>query len=197
MWQILLVIIGIWVLYVTVGYLRIMAKRWRAVKRLSKCCVEKGYTLTMKRSMFGSIFFSKSKPDLTIETTDVLYRVNLLTTRFRRMTYRIVDPAKMQIMKARREVYVTNKIKPKATAGVDRVSVIRKLRLPYGDGYTEAEEGKRTENILLITPAPHELTAVSGSTVTEPGNGERLYDRFSVYYLSGFIAHLDNGGENI
>lgn len=191
--EIILALIGIWMLYVAIQYIRLINRRLKTVRRLTVLCKEKGYTLKLCRRKLGSIFVSKQMPDLTVETAEVLYRVNLLTTRFRRMTYRIVDPTKMQIVKARREVYVTNKIKPKATGGVDRISVIRKLRLPYGEDFPKAEEGKPVQNILLINPAPHELTAVSGSSVIEPGNGDRLYDCFSVCYLSGFITLLDNG----
>lgn len=194
MWQILLVVIGIWALYVTLGYLRIMVKRRRTVNRLSSCCAEKGYTLKMERGALGSIFLTQSKPDLTIETPETLYRVNLLATRFRRMTYRIIDPSKMEVIKARRAIYVTNKLRPNPTAGVERISVIRKVRLPYGEDYPTAEEGKRTKDILLIDPVPHELTAVSGSRVIQPGNGDRLYDRFELYYVNRFITLLDNGG---
>ena len=192
MWKIFVVILCIIAAYVVARYITIILKRQRLIGKLKKLCRKNGYSMRLHRGRFASVFITKSIPDLTIETSECIYEVNLLTTRFRHVCYQFVDKVNMKIIKSRRGVYLANIRRPSPAATVDRISVIRNVRLPYNESYLELarKTEKPVKNVLMIFPAPDELTAIKENGIVSPGNGDFLYNSFYVYFLEGFLQNL-------
>lgn len=193
MWKLFAVILCIIAAYIAARYIYIILKRQLLIGKLKKLCRKNRHSMRLNRGRFASIFVTDFKPDLTIETSECIYEINLLTTRFRYVCYQFVDKTNMKIIKARRGVYLANIRRPSPSATVDRISVIRNVRLPYDESYPElARKSEKTvKNVLIIFPAPAELTAIKENGIVCPGNGDFLYNSFYVYFLDGFLQSLD------
>ena len=193
MLKVLAVILSIIATYIFVRYIYIIFERQHLIGKLKNICKKNGYLMQLNRVSFAGIFVTDPKPDFTIETSGCIYEVNILTTRFRYVCYQFVDKTNMEIIKARRGVYLVNKRRPSPSATVDRISVIRNVRLPYDENYSElARKSEKTvKNVLIIFPAPAELTAIKGNGIVCPGDGDYMYDTFYMYFSDGFLQVLD------
>ena len=176
----------LWILLIAVAviclvYLRLIAKRLILIMKIKATHPD---SMEYARSPFYSVFVPDGKTDIMLDYGGVRYDVSVLTTPFRKCRYHFADNGIMQIIKGRKGMYIVNRQAPTApTAQLDRVRVVRNCKL-HLDGENSARK------IMLLHPAPMEISQVSGNGVESLGNNDSIYNGYKVCGLSFFEEHI-------
>ena len=179
MW--ILALIGLIVLCVII---KLLFKRSVLLKKIKKNAARNGYTVQSLRNCFLSVFIHDCNPDFTITRDDgESLEVSVLTTPFRKVRYHFESAHSLEIVLARKGVLLGNPRAYGNHAMIDHVHIIRKYKINLLD---QAPPLPNTKRLLIVHPVPRELSAVQGTQLAVLGNGDLLWNGFTICSLSYF-----------
>lgn len=162
-------------------YLRLIAKRLILIMKIKATHPD---SVEYVRSPFYSVFVPDGRTDIRLGYNGVRYDVSVLTTPFRKCRYHFVDNGIMEVIKGRKGMYIVNRQAPTApTAQLDRVRIVKRCKLHLDD-----ESG--VNKIMLLHPAPMEISKVSGNGTESLGNNDSIYNGYKVCGLSFFEEYV-------
>jgi len=169
------------VLFVTA---HILAKpiRKRAVfyGRLKKTCRERGYKLRFERGFWESLFWSRDKIDITVNTGSITYSVHCLCVRRYYSTLTFADETSF---------YVSKRPLPNVfTAIFDLKPKKKSYQVSFPSVYTIGEH--KAVNVIVVNPVCGEWFVKNRDGASEiAGNGETCFG-YTAYSGSGFISDI-------
>ena len=173
---ILLTIIVVTVLVLIIKRVLCLNKIKRAWNGEVVCC----------RSPLYSIFSHDGKIDILLKGQEE-YAVSILTTPFRKSRYHFASDKLLEIIIERTAVYLSNPKNSHAhLTTLDRVYRIKKYRIDLGELSTHSAENK----YIIVNPAPRAVSKVSGSTVVQLYDGDKLFNGIRVVGLKGFLKKI-------
>ena len=162
-----------------VQLVRVMVMRTLFMYRIRSVCKTKNFQLEVHRWSLMSVFFKSSKIDLTIQTSDTVYRVKFLASFSSKRVFHFVDENNyVSYLK-------TFTALPMATKISEHIHFASFHRFPTYE--KKRVEDKNEIDVLLFNPTPNSITCVSDGTMTEAGNGTKIGNLFA-YNGKGFCS---------
>ena len=149
-------------------YFRAVSIRRKMMKRLTKICDDKGYSLECERP-YRSLLFPRAEPEITIRTGKETIECKLLCALSRRTPLYLSPDG---------EAIVEHRFR------LGRRTLLRHLvctRYAFGEG---------DKKILLIVPVPRNVYRTLGDDYYSVFSGDRIEDR-SFYHMTTFLDALE------
>jgi len=155
------VAVGVVVFVAVVTYLKLILKRFFFKNKIEKNCKKAGVSCEWKKSWLGSMFSHKGGVDLVIGDK---YAIRWISAPFRFTRMHFQDENRLQVQ-------LNRTAKRARTVNMVTVSTY-KLGLA---SQSLAEEVGDKKMVVLMHPAPGEVTKISGSGIVQIGNGDPLF----------------------
>lgn len=139
------------------------------------------------RRAFRSMFTHDGDIDFIVHSDSGDIAVSVFTTMKRRTRYHFDGKGNVELIRARRGMFMVNRRVPNAGASVDTVTTVKS----YSIGVPVS--GDYAQHVLLVYPAPAEISTVEGNQIVPVGNGDTV-GGYTVSSLSHFTeAYLKDG----
>ncbi len=134
-------------------FLIALAKRIILLAKLSHICDSNSYKLLFPRFFLASFFRVSKKPDITVETSDTLYCIRILTCLRRKLYYHFVDEE--HCVKVRKIAYNLSRARGRvAISNISKGTFIAWKKLLKFEKMITPASRKKTVKIMLFNPSP-------------------------------------------
>ena len=173
-------------------YVLLVLRRLKLIVKFWFLSFRKDVQVRWLRFPLASLFFRNENFDLEIKIREKQYAVRILSTRFRRSEYFFTSPKEMTVFRSfslmlvygvRGAAMIGRGGKNASEAGLLKTSISVPLQL-------EGEEKEGFTKVLLVHPVPKEISMAVGTRKEYVGNGDRIFNGFFLYSLSGFLKKI-------
>lgn len=180
----------LWILFVTAiivfsKYLYLIIKRFHLLGRIRKQLKKQNGSMQYCRNPMISVFKHDGKADISLQLQEKTIDISVITTPFRRVRYHFdINNKILELVIARRSVYIVNPRVPRPSAVMDRVYTIRKYKIEF-----ESPDNQNPKYVILH-PAPISVSKADGATLTVLYNNDSLTSGVKVCGLKWFVENL-------
>jgi len=184
--ELLIKVIVTLALVLVVGVLatRMMRKRASFLRKLKRLCRERGYGLKIDRGAVKSLIVDDEKCDLTLETGDAVYYVNMIGAESGRQRLCLESDSEFKVM--------LPPLKNQFTTVFGFKTKVKKHRVDYSS--VPSFEGKRSVKVLLMTPSFDHVEYRTSNVSTAPTGSGGEHFGITLYTAKGFLNMLKRGG---
>ena len=166
-------------------YLRLMLKRIRLLTKLKRI---DGCNIEYLRFPLRSVFIHDGAPDLLISVGGRRFAISIFTTRFHRVRYHFMQNEGVDIMMARKPIWMLG-TKYIARSNLFIQTSFKIRRKTYKTNF-DFSKFHHQEAYVLLHPAPIEISKVEGSRILPAGNNDIIFDNVRISGLSYFIHQI-------
>ena len=166
--------------------LRLPTKRLLLVMKIKYIAKKQGYDVKVNHT-FRSLFKRGSEPDIVIKTENDLYRVFILTTRYKNSRYHFDDLNTVKIFTKYTTYLRIRSATASSYAGrnLESFPLFEHHKKTVKSFNIEPSEIE-IQNILLINPVPLDITANRKTELVHLWDGDEIYDGVKFYSGGGF-----------
>lgn len=205
--QLTLLVLGCVLLYTAWRYADSLRLRRAGYRRLARYARESGLLLTKNGSIYRSIFSLGKRPELILDTPKTRYLLYLFPTVRKRKTLRLLDSGLYSywdnvgymylytrhtaLFGPSWYIFVPRGVRPFASFHSEMRELPRGMHiLPDIEWSPEAEEGRGTVCVYLLSPIPFKLVGIERGVAREMGDDAVFCGR-RIWSFSGLISYLE------
>ena len=197
--QVLLIVVGIFVLLCLLRYTRTLRKRAKAVRRIRKAAQEKGYICETNNTAYTSVFRPSERPAILLDDGERVYKIRFLPVLYRRCRLYFVAKNVYYITRMKGAAIMHARFGPLAAPNFAAFFMPRMhselaafaqsfLTLPTMEKRHDRHD-RIHEEVLILNPVPM-CAFYRVKNTYEPLLGGEKHDGVWIHDIAGFLHFL-------